>query len=185
MNNLYPFKSGLGLVEPIALTNENVCIDYGGDKMFRKVSWLESLPPFQFIDIGAIAAGAAPVKTTAINLRFQKDEFGQIRWFPLDNVQVRLWLPEADGKYRTRTMMAYVDMNTIARDPCLHLTEFFVWEDHNPWFEAINGMDYALAACRLIAMGFRFKTTPLGQDVIREIQAGTKPCTYVNATGRT
>ena len=29
MANLYPFKSGLGLVEPFALAGENVCIVYG------------------------------------------------------------------------------------------------------------------------------------------------------------
>ena len=189
MANLYPFKSGLGLIEPVALTGENVCIVYATDYYYRKVAWVESLPPFQFFDFGAIAAagaaGATTAVTTAPNLRFGKETFAQIRWFPLDNAQIRLWLPEADGKYRTGTMMAYVDLNTVYRDPCLHLTEFSVWEDHNPWFQAINGMDYALTQCRLIAMGFRFKVTPLDAATVEGIKKGTIPCTYVFATGRT
>ncbi len=39
----------------------------------------------------------------------------------------------------------------VERDPCLHLTEFNVWEDNNPWFAATNYTDYALNACRLVA----------------------------------
>lgn len=185
MAELRPFKSGLGLVEPVALTNENVCIIYGTDQYYRKISWLESLPPFQFLDIGAIAAQANSTKIAANNLQWATNEFAQIRWFPLDNVQVRLWLPESDGKFRTRNMMAYVDLNTVVRDPCLHLTEFFVWEDNNPWFEALNGMDYALTQCRLIGMGFRYKVAKLDSATIESIRKGTTPCTYCFASGRT
>ncbi len=184
-NNLYPFKSGLGLVEPVALTNENVCVVYGTDYYYRKIAWFESLPPFQFLNIGAIAAQTNAGKISAVNLQFQKEEFAQIRWYPLDNAQVRLWLPEADGKYRTRQMMAYVDQNTIVRDPCLHLTEFYIWSEFNPWFEALNGMDYALTQCRLIGMGFRFKLAGIDGAVVEGIKKGNIPCTYVFATGRT
>jgi len=184
-NNLYPFKSGLGLIEPVALTNENVCIVYGDDFYFRKVTWFESLPPFQFFNFGAVAAQTTTPVTSAPNLQFQKEEFAQIRWFPLDNAQIRLWLPDANGKYRTRSMMAYVDLNTVYRDPCLHLTEFYVWSEFNPWFQAINGMDYALTQCRLIGFGFRYKVKKLDPAVIEEIKKGSKPCTYVFATGRT
>lgn len=184
-NNLYPFKSGLGAVEPIALTNENVCVVYGTEYYYRKIAWYESLPPFQFLNMGAIAAQTNSGKVSAVNLQFQKEEFAQIRWFPLDNAQVRLWLPEADGKYRTSRMIAYVDLNTKVRDPDLHLTEFSIWEDHNPWFEAINGMDYALAQCRLIGMGFRYKAAGLDATTIDGIKKGIIPCTYIFASGRT
>jgi hypothetical protein len=171
-------------MEPVAMVGENVCIQYGQDEFFRKVTWLESLPPFQFLNIGAIAAQSGTgVKTQATNLEWQEEEFAQIRWFPMDNAQFRLWLPEADGKYRMKSMLAYVDMNTIERDPCLHLTEFFVWEDNSPYFEAINPQDYALAQCRLIGMGFRYKVAKLSDTVIGSIKQGA-PCTYVAASGR-
>ncbi len=184
-NTLHPFKSGLGLIEPVALPNENVCIVYGTDYYYRKVSWLESLPPSQFLNIGAIAAQTNSGKIPAPNLRFPKEEFAQIRWFVLDNAQIRLWLPDADGKYRTQGMMFYVDLNTVYRDPCLHLTEFSIWEDQVPSFEALNGMDYALAQCRLIGFGFRYKVARVSAEVEAQIKAGTKACTYVFATGRT
>ncbi len=185
MEGLYPHKSGLGLMEPVALVNQNVCVMYGSEEYYRKVSWFESLPPFQFLNIGAIPAQNQSGLTQALNLAWADEEFAQIRWFVIDNAQVRLWLPDADGKYRTQTMMAYVDMNTIYRDPCLHLTEFCVWENHTPWFLAINPMDYPLTQCRLIGVGYRYKVRALTAAVVNGIKAGTIPCTYVGATGRT
>ncbi|GAH71704.1 unnamed protein product, partial [marine sediment metagenome] len=69
------------------------------------------------------------------------------------------------------------------RDPCLHLTEFFVWEDYHPFFEAMNFMDYALDQCRIIAQGFRFVTSELGRSEVARIEAGEIACTYVVASG--
>jgi len=69
------------------------------------------------------------------------------------------------------------------RDPDLHFTEFYVWEDRHPWFEATNFMDYALTQCRIIAQGFRFVTSELGRSTIVAIETGQEACTYVVASG--
>lgn len=182
MADLYPHKSGLGLVEPVALIGQNVCVIYGTDKHFSKVEYLEPIPPFQALDIGAIAAQTVSARTPCPRLECFDNEFGQFRWFPEDNAQVRLFLPEASGRYTLRTLQVPVEPNIVDRDPDLHLTEFYVWGDRTPAFEAMNFSDYALNACRIIVMGYRF--------VIREMTSAEKgrvtqgePCTYVVASG--
>lgn len=183
MADLYPHKSGLGFMEPVALINHNVCILYGSARHFRKVRYLEPIPPFQCLDIGGIALQTTTPRTAAPNLDLFDNEFGQYRWYPIDNAHIRLWLPQVDGRYSIRQFQVPVGMEILDRDPCLHLTEFFVWEDYHPWFEATNFMDYALTTCRIIAQGFRYVTAELGRSTISAIEAGQEACTYVVASG--
>lgn len=181
--DLFPHKSGLGLMEPIALIGHNVCVKYANDNHYRRVIWLEALAPFQFLNIGAIGAGVTSARTPALNLQFWRNEIGQIRWFPIDDAQIRLFLPNADGRMNLRTLQVSVDPTIVTRDPCLHLTEIFVWEDRNPSFEAINYTAVALAACRLIGQGYRFVTESLPQATVDRIKAGAEPCVNVVASG--
>lgn len=183
MPELFPHKSGIGLMEPVALINHNVCVIYGGIKNWRRVIYLEPIPPFQCLNMGAINPQTTSPRTAALNLQLLDNEFGQFRWFPIDNAQVRLWLPQVDGRFVLRQIQVPVDMTITDRDPCLHLTEFFVWEDYNPFFEAMNFMDYALGQCRIMAQGYRYITTELTKVTIDKIQAGQEACTYVVASG--
>lgn len=179
--DLFPHKSGLGLIEPVALIGHNVCVKYANDNHYRKVIWFETIPPFQFLNIGALAAGIPSARTQAPNLQLWRNEFGQIRWYPLDDAQVRLYLPNADGRYNLRNLAVPVDPNIVTRDPCGHLTEIFVWEDRNPAFEATAGV--ALTQCRLIGYGYRFVTEELKKPVLDNVLAGKEPCVYVVASG--
>jgi hypothetical protein len=181
--DLFPHKSGLGYVEPVALIGHNVCVKYGNDNHFRKVIWFEPISPFQFLNIGAVAANTTSAKVQAVNLQFWRNEFGQIRWYPLDTAQIRLYLPSADGRANLRNLQVPVDPTIVNRDPCLHLTEMFCWEDRNPAFEAINYTAVALAQCRLIGMGYRFVTAELDATEITRIKQGTLQCTYIVASG--
>lgn len=183
MADLYPHKSGLGLMEPVALIGHNVCVIYGSVRNWRRVIYLEPIPPFQCIDLGAIAAQITTARIQCPNLDLFDNEFGQYRWYPLDNAQIRLWLPQADGRFTLRNIQVPVDRNIVTRDPCLHLTEFYVWEDHSVWFEAMNIMDYALPQCRIIAQGYRFVTIELTKETIAKIETGQEACTYVVASG--
>jgi hypothetical protein len=181
--DLFPNKSGMGLQEPVALIGHNVCVKYANDSHYRRVIWFEGITPFQFLDIGAIAAGAVSNRTQAVLLQAWRNEFLQIRWFPLDNAQVRLYLPNADGRMNLRNQQVAVDPTIVTRDPCLHLTEFFSWEDRNPAFEAINYTAVALTRCRLVGQGYRFVTESLPATDVAKIKAGTLQCTYVVASG--
>ncbi len=181
--DLFPHKSGLGFVEPVALIGHNVCVKYANDSHYRRVIWLESVLPFQFLNIGAILANTTSARTQAPNLQAWRNEFLQIRWYPIDTIQVRLYLPTADGRHNLRNLQVPMDPTIITRDPCLHLTEFFVWEDRNPAFEATNYTALALAQSRLIGMGYRFVTEELPKDKVAAIQNGSLQCTYIMASG--
>lgn len=181
--DLFPHKSGLGLMEPVALIGHNVCVKYANDNHYRKVIWIEPIAPFQFLNIGAIVAGTASARTQANNLQFWRNEFGQIRWFPIDDAQIRLFLPNADGRMNLRNIQVPVDPTIMNRDPCLHLTEIFIWEDRSPAFEGINYTAMALAACRLIGQGYRFVTEELAKATVERIKAGTEPCVNIVASG--
>lgn len=183
MADLYPHKSGLGMMEPVALINHNVCVLYGNTKRYRKVVYFEPIPPFQCLDIGQVVLQTTTPRTAAPNLDLFDSEFGQYRWYPIDNVQVRLWLPQVDGRYSLRNLQVPIGMEIQDRDPDLHFTEFYVWEDRHPFFEAMNFMDYTIPTCRIIAQGFRFVTEELTKPVITRIEAGDIACTFVVASG--
>jgi len=183
MADLFPHKSGLGLMEPVALIGHNVCVLYGSTKKYQKVLYFEPVPPFQCLNLGAIAAQTTTPRVAAVNLEVFDNEFGQYRWYPIDNVQVRLWLPQVDGRFSLRNIQVPNSMEILDRDPCLHLTEFNVWEDRHPFFEATNFMDYALAQCRIIAQGYRFVTEELSSSKKSAIEAGQEACTYIVASG--
>jgi len=184
--DLYPHKSGLGLMEPIAQINHNVHIKYGDEDHYRRVTKFEPIPPFQAVNAGAIAAGATNANPTEIaNLRLFDNEFGQFRWYPIDHMQVTLYLPSAEGKYRLKQLMVPVDEMVVERDPCLHLTEIFIWEDHTPWVTCLNYTDYNIARSRIIAMGYRYRLEDkeLPDDVIQGIRSGSIPCVNLMCSG--
>ena len=180
--DLFPHKSGLGLMEPVALIGHNVCVHYSNDLHYRRVIWFEAITPFQFLNIGILAAGVVSPRIPAVNLQMWRNEFAQIRWYPIDTIQVRLYLPNADGRMNLRNLQVPVDPTIVTRDPCGHMTEFFVWEDRNPAFEAINYTAAPLAQSRLIGGGYRFVTEELKGDKIEAIKRG-EACVHVVASG--
>jgi len=181
--DLFPHKSGLGFMEPVALIGQNVCVRYANTKHYRKVSWLEAIYPFQFLNIGAMAAGATSARTPANNLQAWRNEFLQIRWFPMDTAQIRVFLPNADGRANLRNIQVPVDPTIVTRDPDLHFTELYIWEDRNPSFEAVNYTAAALTQCRLVGMGYRFITEELPKDKADLVEKGQLACTFVVASG--
>ena len=181
--DLFPHKSGLGYMEPVALIGHNVCVKYANDNYYRKVIWFEPITPHEALDIGAIAAATTSARTQATNLQLWRNEFGQFRWFPVDTAQVRIYVPNADGRMQLRNIQVAVDPTIITKDPDLHLTEFYEWEDRNPAFEGINYTALPIAHCRIQVMGYRFVTEALPPDKITKIQNGDLQCTYIVASG--
>ncbi len=184
--DLYPFKSKLGGMEPVAMPYHNVRIIYGSETRYRQVSRMEAIPPFQCVDVGAIGAGATNANPTEIqNLRMFNNEFGQFRWYPIDHMQATLFLPQATGKYRLKQLMVPVDEMVVERDPDLHLTEIFIWEDNTPWVSCLNYTDYANATSRIVAMGYRYAVTKeeLSADIVQAINQGQIPCVTIQCSG--
>jgi hypothetical protein len=187
MQDLYIFKAQVGMFDPLALQNQNVWIHYGQNDYFRKVDFLEAIPPFQCLNVGALAALTVSPRTQIVNLEMADNEFGLFRWWPIDDAQIRLFHPVGVAKWQLRNLQTVVDMNIIDRDPNLVSTEIAVWEDNRPAVEAINGHAFALGAVRIIAIGYRFHTVDLTKKdpkLADGIKSGAQPCTHVWASGR-
>ena len=190
MPDLYVFKAQVGMFDPIALQNQNVCIHYVQNEYYRKVDFLEGLPPVQVLNIAALAATSVSPRTQVTNLEMPDNEFGLFRWWPIDDAQIRLFHPAGMAKWQLRNLQVAVDMQILARDPNLVSTEIAVWENNRPAMEAINGHAFVLAAVRIIAIGYRFHTVDLekgasaNSELVKALKAGTQPCTHVWCSGR-
>lgn len=189
--DLHIFKAQVGMFDPVALRNQNVRIFYGESIHYRKVDFLEGIPPFQCVNIGALAAITASGRINIVNLEMADNEFGLFRWFPIDDAQIRLFHPSGVSKFQLRNLQVPVDMNIVYRDPNLVSTEIAVWENNRPAVEAINGHAFALGGVRLIALGYRFHSIDLeGNDkgadpqLVKAIKEGSAPCTDVFCSGR-
>lgn len=182
--DLYIFKAQVGMVEPIALQNQNVCIHYVDNEYYRRVDFLEAIPPFQCINLGALAALATSMRTNVVNLDMPDNEFGLFRWYPIDDAQIRLYHPAGVAKWQLKWLQVPIDMNIVNRDPNLVSTEVAVWEDKRPAIEAMNGHAFGLNAVRIIALGYRFHTVGLEGTVVDALKKGTQPCTHVWCSGR-
>ena len=193
MPDLYIFKTQVGMFDPVALQNQNVAIHYVQNTYYRKVDFLEGIPPFQCIDITA-GAGLAAItvsgRTNVVNLDMPDNEFGLFRWYPIDDAQIRLYHPAGISKWQLRNLQIPVDMNILFRDPNLVSTEIAIWENKRPAVEAVNAHAFALGAVRLIAIGYRFHTLDLESgasakpELVKALKSGKEPCTHVWCSGR-
>jgi hypothetical protein len=165
---LYPYKSTNGFMEPVALQNHLVAIHFVKDVVYRRVAFYEAITPTQVINLGALGAGLTSARTNVTNMDMYDNEFGQFRWYCLDNAQVRVFTPRGVAKGDLKTLQAIIPPNIAAINPDLSLTELFVWQDNRPSIEAINGGGVALTAVRMVAMGFRYRVDEISNPVTYE-----------------
>jgi len=190
MPELYIFKAQVGMVDPVALQGQNVCIHYVQREYYRRVDFLEAIPAFQCIDLGALAALGISARTNVTNLDMPDNEFGLFRWYVIDDAQIRLYHPSGIAKWQLKNLQVPVDMNIVNRDPNLVSSEIAVWEDNRPAVEAVNGHAFALGAVLMIAIGYRFHTVDLqggdyaNADLVKQLKSGAVPCTHVWCSGR-
>lgn len=190
MPDLYIFKAQVGMLDPLALYNQNVAIHYVQNTYYRKVDFLEGIPPFQCINLGALAATNVSARINVVNLEMADHEFGLFRWYPIDDAQIRLYHPAGIAKAQLRWLQVPVDMNILFRDPNLVSTEIAVWENNRPAMEGVNGHAFGLGAVRIIAIGYRFHTLDLQSGkhtdpkLVAALESGEAPCTHVFCSGR-
>jgi len=179
--DLFQSKAEEGGINPVALIDHYVWIHYNQNKILRQVDFLEPLPAFQAIDLGALAAGALTAKTNITNFDMYADEFAQFRIWTLDNVQLILYLPAGVPAGQLKTFQVPLSKFNALRNPSLNLTEICVWEDNRPAVIAINGSGIALSAVRIMAMGHHYHTVPVSatDPVNAKIKAGIQPVTHV------
>lgn len=165
MPDLYIFKAQVGMFDPVALQNHNVCIRYQQNApRYGKVDFLESIPPFQCVNVGALAAFGISGRVNVVNLEMPDSEFGLFRWYPIDDVQIRMYHPAGIAKFQLRNLQVPVDMNIVIRDPNLTSTEIAVWEDNRPAVEAVNANAVGVGGARLIAIGYRFHMIEISDE---------------------
>ena len=165
MDNLWyhAYKASLAM-EPVALDGAYVRIQGYKNILWRRVLWHEVIPPFQCCDMGGIAAQTLRAKFNVVNLELNDEEFGQWRFFPLDPIELGIYLPAGAAKWQLKNIQVRIDQSIVLRDPILLSTEIFTWEDERPAFEPRNYSDYALVASRVIATGVRFIVGTVEKD---------------------
>ncbi|MDD5702759.1 MAG: hypothetical protein PHU23_12005 [Dehalococcoidales bacterium] len=168
--------------KPLAMIRQNVAIHNGSWTKYRRVTYRERLKPFQCINLGAIAVGGQAQRTPITSLDLPVEEFGQVRFMPMDDGQFRFYLPSGIALNTLKNFHTYLDMSIFEIDPELESTELCYWQDEHPSVECING-GLALAASRLKAFGWRYFTTPLDQATIDGITAGNTPCSDIWVSG--
>ncbi len=194
---LRAYKASLAM-EPIALLDYYVKIlTFTRGAYWGKVDFYEAIPPFQWIDFtaiapwgplgvaGAIAAGTTAPKANITNLDLEENEFGQWRFFPLDNMMLQLFNPAGVSKWQLKNVQVGIDKNIIYRDPTLVTTEFFSYEDRRPAMTCTNFSGYALIPARVIGWGYRFHVIPIepNSQIGRQLASGGQTYTPIQCSG--
>ncbi|MDD5510689.1 MAG: hypothetical protein PHI12_07765 [Dehalococcoidales bacterium] len=158
MPDLHIFKAAIGMCDPVALQDQLVAIHYVESIYYKRVTFLEGIPDFQCLNIGAVLATNQSGRTNVANLEMADNEFGLFRWYPIDDFQCQLFHPAGIAKGQLRNVQAPYDMNILANDPNLVSTEIAVWENNRPAMIAVNANAVPLAMARIRAIGYRFHT---------------------------
>jgi hypothetical protein len=173
-------KAALAM-EPIVRQDNYVKIyTYQKECMYRKVTALETIPPFQAIDLCnptgagtvALAAQTQGAKNNVTNLDLNDEEFGQWRFYTIDPAAIRIFVPAGVGKWQLKNLQIGITPDIIYRDPTLVSTEFNTWEDERPSMDAQNYSDYALTAVRIIVFGYRFQVEEVDETTLAKLKNG-------------
>ena len=98
----YQVKDGM---EPIVLLDYYVRVKtYNSAVFLGQVDFFERIPWFQAIDMGAIAVQSFAAKQNVTNLDLWDQEFGQWRWYPLDDAQVSVFVPAGVSKWQLKNI---------------------------------------------------------------------------------
>lgn len=156
MPDLHIFKAAIGMADPVALQDQLVAIHFIESVWYKRVNFLEGIPEFQCVNMGAVLANNQSARTNIVNLEMADNEFGIFRWYPIDDFQCLLFHPSGIAKGQLRNVQVPFDMNILANDPNLVSTEIAVWENNRPAMIAINANAVALPMTRVRAIGYRF-----------------------------
>lgn len=183
------YSSKPGPITPVALPGHNVAIWTGVVWVAYKVVFMEPFPrsnPLVF-DSGAVGAGltANALQLILLEMSDSPSEMAQLRFFPLDDIRVRLTRGQSGTRFKSQSITTLVDKFTKMDDPCGHTTEFVVLTTDEPFIQVANPTGYALAISRVAFFGFRFIMDDLKVKHERadQIEARVSPITFVAAGG--
>ena len=172
-----------GEIAPLALVDQWLGIWIQGSWQCYKVDHYEPIARSQqfTFDFGAVATQAwvavTPVDTAAVlEQRQTPPEAMQIRFYPLDDIQVLFYIGSASSRFVTLRAQAQADLFTIQMDPCLHTTEVVILGNGNPFMNIFNPTGYNLLQSRVVFFGYRYqlntksvKTFHTGAEALHEL----------------
>lgn len=161
MPDLHIFKVAVGMADPVALQDQLVAIHFIQNIYYKRVDFLEAVPEFQCVNVGAVLANNQSGRTNILNLDMADNEFGIFRWYPMDNGQYLFFHPAGLAKGQLKNIQAPYENTILANDPNLVSSEFAVWEDNRPAVQVVNPTAVALVASRLRAIGYRFHVSDI------------------------
>ena len=170
-----------GPIAPLALVDEWIGIWLLTQWQCYKVMHYEPIPvsrQFQF-DFGAVAAGAwsGNTDTTAVlQQRLNPPEAFQLRFYPIDDVEVLFYIGNADTRFMTSRRTARANVFTRLMDPDCYSTEVVVLTDSPPFINVFNNSGAALVRSVVQFFGIRYaldsaslKTFRTGAEAIKAV----------------
>lgn len=183
---------------PYAQVKQNLAVWSQTRWHYYNIDYIETLPASSqtSVNIGAPGANAtiAQLQITAFDV--DEHQLIQLRFMPIDDVELILWLTRGQGKFNTRGVQTRVTKMTRGIDPYYASSEFnILGRDRDAFIEVRNLGDYALAQARVLFWGRKYILVPLRNIEERVDDTGIlRPVlktngmpmvfTYVNAEGR-
>jgi len=185
----YMYYAKPGPITPVALAGQRIAVWAGQSWEAFRIKFLEPLPrgaPLVF-DLGAIAAlgDSNPIQLTNLTMSTDPPELAQLRFYPIDDVEVNLRRGQSDQRFKTMNLVARSDVFTRRVDECLHTTEFVVLKNDAPWLVIHNPTAYPIVVSRVAFFGFRFVLDSLRKTyaTVGEMERALAPITFVAAGG--
>jgi len=155
------YYSRPGEIAPLALVNQRLGIWLLTQWQCYTVDHYEPIPRSrQFVfDFGPVAAGAWSGNTdtgAVLQQRGTPPEAFQLRFYPLDDIEVLFYIGNADTRFMTARQTARADMFTPIIDPGLHSTEVVVLTNSQPFINVFNPTGLPLARTRVVFFGYRY-----------------------------
>ena len=165
-----------GPIAPLALVDEWIGIWLLTQWLCYKVLHYDQIPKSrQFTqDFGAVAAGAwsGSIATGAmLDQSLTPPDAFQIRFFPLDDIEVLFAIGNADFRFKTMRQTARADITTMQVDPDLSSTEVVLLTSSSPSLNIFNPTGYNLAQSRVVFFGYTYR---LDNDTLRTFKTGAE-----------
>lgn len=158
-------------IQPVCRIKENLSV-------FTQNKWrhylANSMDPWPAGSVNRVdmvtQAGVAGRTTLAANGTFAKeivqilqlnvDEFVHLRFYPIDDIECRLWEISGQPRFNINRVHARVDRNTRRYDPYWATTTFWILgKDRDMNLEVFNPNGFAMPTARVQFFGFRADVT--------------------------
>lgn len=155
-------------LEPIVNPQENIGLWFSNDIGWKWFKAKRVLPlyPGKVHDFGTLDAANSTdwIQLESI-LEIDEDEISQLRVMPLDDIALSLRMPKTGSQMSHTEQDVYqISKMTMAMNPEINTTEFFVHEDNVPAMRATNITMYEHDLNRISLEGFRFKVEELEKE---------------------